>query len=119
MEEAVERINHAADILLNQGDREEDAAAVVAEAAPEIKEEDAYMGPKETIASAKIVNVVIVHEEAKEGPQNPSQGATTSSRSKYARRMVPPETVSTSTYLLGDRKKVKTTIFRRRSNSLE
>ena len=86
------------------------------------------MAPEDALACDRMVNVVLVREEAEEEAeeqQNPSAAAHNvseaipSTRSEYARRMVPPEPVSICTSHLGDGQKVKTTIYRRRSNSLE
>ena len=69
---------------------------------------------------ARIVNVVRVQEQVEPSDAgNNVVAATSDTRNEYAKRMVPPEPVSTSTYHLLDGKKAKTTIYRRRSNSLE
>ena len=128
MAEAVERINRAADLLLNQGESQEggeiqeDGAAAPAA----VYDEDADLAPEEALEGARIVNVVEVREEPEEEAENPpaaaineAQSTVNSTRSEYARRMVPPEPVSVQTTNVGDGKRIKTIIYRRRSNSLD
>ena len=147
MTEVVARINRAADLLLNQGEAQEDGEAkddgVAVQDDPGaqaiVHDDGVDQAAEEALEGARIVNIVEVMEEPEEEaevmeepeeeaeipPEIPPAAVSNeahsmdSPRSEYARRMVPSEPVSVQTTNVGDGKKVKTIIYRRRSNSLD
>ena len=96
----------------------------------QIEEEAVEMAAQEALQGARIVNLLRIEEEPEDmeieepdqvqvSPPNAENIRPSNGVNDYARLMVTAEPMSVSTTNVGDGKRVKTIVYRRRSTSLE
>ena len=143
LKEAVARINRAADLLLDQVvDHEEEVPYDTDETgtqgeenAVQVDDEAIEMAEQEALQGDRIVRLVRIEEEpegmeveepvqaqvdqVQESPINEANNSQGNGVNDYARLMVTAEPMSVSMSSVGDGKRIKTYVYRRRSLSLE